>query len=505
MFPKQRKFFNCETRFRLASGPRYCGKSRCVYHTILRHAWSTRNARVAIIAKSVRNAKVGVWGDLTTYIWNEWKESGLHSPHSKFDWVKEPGVDGATRMHYFRMKNYYGGVSEIQLHSLDFDGEVASKLMNTSFSMIYFSELQNFSDPDVFKISILQLRMEGLPYSKHLWMSDTNPPDSGPDHFAYKLWYEQRVQSEPPEKCKTEVQIDEFRQYQRQFGLHEFDLNDNIYGDPEMIRDLKNTYADDDQGWQRFILGKWTRAISSKEYHFRTAFKPEIHIIGDVSSPSKDDWQIVKPTHECKELLYGWDLGDSTNNAFVVMEELIMEGDVVGYVIINELVWVGIQEPLVDFVQEAIEMIDKTEALCKPGVEGIHWSDNSAWRFSNKAEEIDAVLLHKMSEGRITLMSAASAKAHQGVRRRIKMVQDLLKQGRLLVSANCKSTIAMFENLKSGRLRPDGTGESILRGSEYKHVFDAISYVLFCQLFEEVSSGPQKPRVEPEGFVSLNL
>lgn len=504
MFPKQMAFFNDTTRFRLASGPRYCGKSIAVYNTILKHAWSTKNARVAIISKSIRNAKVGVWGDITTHIIQPWLDARLTSPYAVFDWVKEPSQDGATRMGYFRVSNWYGGVSEIQLHSLDYDGDVAAKLMNSSFSCIYVSELQNFEDVAVFNISILQLRMMGIPHARQIFLSDSNPPETGPDHFAYKLWFTQRTQEEPPENCKTPEQVQEFRDYQKQFGLHEFDLNDNVYGDPGMISNLKMAYADDEQGYQRFILGKWTRALSSKEFHFRGIWRPELHVIGDVSSPNKSDRVIAYPTEECEELCFGWDLGDSVNNAFVIMEEIVMEGDVLGYVVLRELVWVGIQEPLSDFVEEALAMIDEIISHCKRPIRQRHWSDNSAFRFSSKSEETDALMLHKMSLGKVTLLSASSAKKHQGVRRRIKLVQDLLKQGRLLVSANCTNTVAMFENLKSGKLKLDGTGETIIRGSEFKHVWDGISYVLHCQLFAEYSEGPQKPNLN-SGLISLPM
>lgn len=504
MFPKQLAFFNDTTRFRLASGPRYCGKSIAVYNTILKHAWNTRNARVAIISKSIRNAKVGVWGDITTHIIQPWLKAKLKSPYAVFDWVKEPSQDGATRMGYFRTTNWYGGVSEIQLHSLDYDGDVAAKLMNSSFSCIYVSELQNFDDIAVFNISILQLRMMGVPHEKQIFLTDSNPPESGPDHFGYKLWFTQRTQEEPPENCKTTEQIQEFRAYQKQFGLHEFDLNDNVYGDKGMISNLKMAYADDEQGYQRFILGKWTRALSSKEFHFRGIWRPELHVVGNVQSPNKTEHVVAHPTDECEELLFGWDLGDSVNNAFVIMEEIVMEGDVLGYVVLQELVWVGVQEPLTDFVEEALEMIVKTESSCKKPIRHRHWSDNSAFRFSNKSEETDALMLHKMSHGKVTLLSAASAKQHQGVRRRIKLVQDLLKQGRLVVSANCTNTIAMFEYLKSGKLRLDGTGETIIRGSEHKHIWDSISYVLHCQLFAEVSEGPQKPKTGPS-IVTVSL
>lgn len=497
MFPKQRKFFNDTTRFRLATGPRYCGKSRVVDHTILKHAWGTKNCRIAMIHKSVRNANVGAWADITTFIMQEWLDANLTSPLGhKFDWVKEPSIKGNSRMQYCQLRSYFGTVSEIQLHSLDYDGDIAAKLMNSSFSLIYFSELQSFVDPAVFKISILQLRMAGLPYEKHLFMADTNPPESGPDHFAYKMWFGARDQTDPPEDCTTPEQIAEFREYQKEFGLHEFELDDNIYADPKVVRDLKATYRDDPVGWDRFIVGRWTRAASTKEYHFKSVFKRELHVMGDISNNNPANWQILVPSHECTTLTAGFDIGQSVNHAFVIAEPVILDNDQTAFNILDELVYIGREEPLVDFIEEALEKIYALEKLIGERVEIRAWSDSSAWQFSAKSANIDAMLVEKMSFGRIVLMSATNSKKHGGVRRRIKMIQDLLKQQRLLVSANCVHTIDMFDNLRSGRLRGDGSGEVIVRGSIWKHAYDSLSYMVWQELFSEMSEGHTKPAIE---------
>lgn len=503
MFPKQKKAYNDTTRFRLLSGPRFCGKSRALLHTILKHAWGTENGRVAMFAKSIRNAKVGAWSNLTTFIMQEWLDAKLTSNKGghRFDWTKEPGVDGSSRMHYFRIKNYYGGESEVQLHSLNCDADVFDKLLDTEFSMIAFIELQKFDDPDVFRVSTLQLRREGVPYHKHIWISDTNPPASGPDHFAYKMWFLDRV-SEPAEDF-TESEVAALRERQSKYGLHQFSIDDNIYADPKMIQDVQDAYRDDPAGWDRMVLGKWTKVLSSKEKHFHGIFKRELHVIGDVESPRQADWQILVPTKECTTLVTGWDLGHSCNHAFTLEEPMIMENDVMGFAQLDELVWIDIQEPLVDFILEACEKIESIEKLVGHKVEWRHWSDTSAWSFSATAN-VDAMLVYKLSEGKVSLLDASSAKEKHSVRRRVKLMQDLLKQGREIVSANCFHAISMYENIRSGKLQPDGTGEVIVKGSEEKHIFDAKSYLRFCELFTEVSHGPQKARTGPS-IVSVPL
>lgn len=488
--PRQLQVFNDKHRHLLVSGPRYSGKSLSTSHRIFRHAWETPHSRTAIFAKSVKNAKSGVWDDMTRPIFNEWKNSGLKSPHAQFDYTVKPKTDGSTKMHYFRLRNYWGNESEIQLHSLNHDNEVYDIVLGTRFSCIYFSELQLFSDSAIFDASIQQLRMPGLAYDKHLWISDTNPAEEGQKHFAYKKWYVDRVSQEIPETCKTEEEIADYRQSQADLGLIEFTIEDNIYGDKKFIAQLKNTYRNDPEAWDRFILGKWTKGKTSKGKIFWSFWKPDIHIAGDVSHPDQDMWEYLNPSESCFEIVLGWDIGSTRNQAVTFLEPFVSTDGKMGFRQIDEVVWTDVEETLEVLVIRVLEKMDMFEELVGHKIQFRHWSDHSAFQFrASGAAEYEAAFVYRISGGRIRLMSAQKAKGQGSVNRRIQMLKEILAGGRYLVSAHCEKTVEMFNEIRHGE-QPEKEPVSKY-DVQYKHPFDALSYAVYCELFAEARSGPE--------------
>ena len=53
-------------------------------------------------------------------------------------------MDVATKMSYARVRNAYGGESEVQLHSLENVWEASAKFKGTRFSLLWLSEADQF-------------------------------------------------------------------------------------------------------------------------------------------------------------------------------------------------------------------------------------------------------------------------------------------------------------------------------------------------------------------------
>ena len=60
-------------------------------------------------------------------------------------------------------------------------------------------------------------------------------------------------------------------------------------------------------------------------------------------------------------------------------------------------------------------------------------------------------------------------------------MKNLISQGRIYVSANCFKTIEMFEKLRKGNTE----FQYIMKGDPNKHIFDAISYVIFSEMLQD--------------------
>jgi len=69
----------------------------------------------------------------------------------------------------------------------------------------------------------------------------------------------------------------------------------------------------------------------------------------------------------------------------------------------------------------------------------------------------------------------------------------LLSQKRIKVSAQCKATIKMFKDLRKG----SGKLDFIPATDENKHVFDAITYALLMECYDELTNLPDATARRP--------
>ena len=70
----------------------------------------------------------------------------------------------------------------------------------------------------------------------------------------------------------------------------------------------------------------------------------------------------------------------------------------------------------------------------------------------------------------------------------MRIVKQLLRENRLLVSSRCERVIAMLENLKRDEK------EVIVREHPYVHIFDALSYPIFMDWQDELAAEAFKPQ-----------
>lgn len=473
------------------------GKTVPTMHRLISHAWETPDARIGMFTKTIKAGKGGVWSDLTGFTMKEWLDAGLVSEDGKdFGYTKQPGedknrapgprIDGSTRMHYFTMRNYWGGESRIELHSLDFDDDIAEKLLNTRFSCIYFAELQNFHSRSVFDLSIQQLRNYGLPYECHQWISDTNPPEEGIDHFAYEIWYRERVMESFPEYCRTDDDRTRFRRRQAGLKLFEFGFEDNPFVDPQQIADLKATYWGKADEYDRFVLGKWTKTGRSGRWF--PGFKPELHVIGQAEGPDPETWDYLNPSRGCTTLYASFDTG-SVNHAAAILEKTITKDGQVQWSVLDEMVSLKEEMLLTEFMELFMEKVVALEEHIGRKVRWVCWSDNSLEAFRATNPQTEAAIVEEASHGRFRLQFAYEAKSPNAMRKRLQLVSSMISANQIKVSAHCTYSIQMFREL----CRPNNRNTNLLipRGEPNKHIWDAISYCIYSEYAEEF--GESKP------------
>ena len=477
--PKQARLFNSYHKFILCSGPVRSTKTIGCLHRLLRHAWETPQARISIFAKTIKSAFAGgVWSDLVEIVLPQWLRAnmGMRITYG-------PKVEGSTRLHSLGLSNAFGGESEIQLRSLDYDFDIEASVKSGRFSMFYFSELSNFKNRIVFDATTERLRMPHLRDDQHCFLADTNPDDDGEECWIYKLFYVDRTAKDHP-----------YPDVQAKFELIEFELADNIWMTPAERNEIFSRYAHDPERRDRYCFGRWT--TSTEKGLFSEVFLADTHVLGNTSTYDEDEWEVILPSETCSNMITGWDMGSAKNHSAHILERIGALGDPNSiFNVLDEIVSVGTMITIEDFtamVDDRIQFWARyiNDHCHKQPIEYRHWSDTTAFnQFRAALGGYDHMIVALVTDGRIMLQ--ASPKGRGSIFKRVDLVRRLLFQNRLFVSARCKETIKMLGSIKKGKTKMEPVEDS-----DTRHVFDSLTYPLAAELINELAESWQ-PRLGP--------
>jgi hypothetical protein len=483
--------FNDFHRFILLSGPRKSSKSWASCHRILRHCFDTPNAEVIMVSRNIKTAKEGgIWSYLVDQAIEEWRKSGVT------DYVRSPRQDGQTRTLFCSIRNRYGGESKIMLNSLDYDDDAERLFKERAVTAIYYSELSKWRKRKVFDVSIMSLRKPGVPYSQMMWLADTNPGDDGEDEWYYQLFEVERTMEGVPDWCKTPADVARFRKRQKELSIHHIFLNDNVFLTQDEIDDVINSHAHDPDLYARYVEGKYVKA--SGDGFFSAVFKPEVHILGSCRSPVRSEWECLQLPTEAVTIDIGFDVGDR-NTAVIFVYRSTDERGRNEYYVVDEVVVLDDQVSLDAIVQAVLQKMDALEKQVGHPLRFESWSDTSSFAKRISAQNTEAMLIHHISGGRLTLnpISKWPGSVIDGV----SMLRRLFFEGRLFISAHCFHTLQSIRSLKPCKAR--GTGVEKVPDSPAKHAFDALRYALGQR--ESRDLAVRRPRVAkaPGRIVSL--
>lgn len=462
LIPKGYEIFNSYKRCLLIDGPRRSGKSISADNKVCRHLWEVEHAKVGIIARTLKQGKTGVWDDLTGWVVQQWIEANMG-----FRYTMEPKMEADTKMSSFKVRNFHGGESVCQLHSLEHDQDVETKFKDSRFSLIYLVEADKFKERAVFTTLKSQLRALGVPFESHQIICDCNPPEEGEDHFLHDIFIKKLGNNK-----REDGPDPEFYDY---FARIQVLLEDNTKLTPAEMHEQKEQYKYDPDLYARWTEGKWIKYSTAG--HFKDIYFPNIHVKGNASSYNKDDWELLVPTENCIELFTGWDLGDVNHAAGIASKRELPDGT--AFDLIDELVILDRRVSIDDFTEAFLERMDFWENFLlerygRKNIRWRHWSDESAFKYKAAADSYDELIVRNASGGRIVL--SGCPKGRNSVRQRISLFKKLLFQNRIAISAQLKYTQDMCRNLKPGTRQ--GEPIDIDAHATEKHVFDFWTYML---------------------------
>lgn len=476
---KQYEIFEDQHRYLLVHGPRLSGKSWALVHKVLRHAFDVNGAMVAIVCKTLKNAKsAGVWLLLTRML-SHWEK------HCKgFKIIEHPRTAGDTKLSFLRIRNRHGTVSEIQCHSLEHAQEVEAKFKGSGYSMFWLSELDQYCTEHAFDILCDALRMTPfVPFEQHQIVADCNPPDSGTNNWIHDKWFKLKdAEPKPDETEKTRI---------ARSRLHRIlvMIEDNPQLSPEAKDDLIERYRNRPVWYNRFVLGIWEMSIT--DGHFSEVWDENKHVIGKADC-REEDQEVIIPTAGCRTLLTGWDMGEKSNHSFHILEKVENEDPVtrrmlVSFRAIDEVVVIRSFTLIEDFVAACLERMEYWERWQleknKIALTWRHWSDTSAFEVSARSNTSDAAVAYEASEGRIILNGAPKYRGSN--KDKVNLLSELLGQNRLHISAQLTATRAMFANLR----KESSAAGKFVADDQHKHPFDSLSYPIIAEAPSDMLKG----------------
>lgn len=505
LFGKQWDIFNSRQRILLVCGSRKSGKSIGVEHRVCRHLWETPGARIAIFSKSIKLAKEGgSWQTLIESVIPQWIAGGYgfnFTTHDS-DGVPGPKQDSVTRTSFFRVRNYFGGESEARLFSIDHDDDVAFKVKNKEFSMIWFIELSMFKDRRILSVTLPSLRMphlrpkDGEDDTNHMWIADTNPDEElGAKSWFYDEWYQRRIQDFAKSENKQERDnASNLNTYYKSFGLIEMFTSDNPYITHQEMIELEGSCCGDPYLYDSYVLGKHGDGGQRTKLHFADVFNRNQHIVGQGEGPTAE----IVVSKETSMLHTGWDIG-GVNHAAVILEKRLVRfaGKIVSmWCCLDELVMIDDRETdIAGFGAQMLMKMDDIETVAGRKFEWRHLADESAttvWRPTSAS--YDYIEIQKGTHNRITLEGVNKPEGSIAVR--VRLLRKLIREGRFFVAFRCEKIIDMLENISKGKT-------DLVPSNKWKHPFDALTYPLLTESIEELDLDVAVPQARSSLFIPV--
>jgi len=477
-------------------------------HCVAEHAWLTDPCNVGMVTISQTvGLDSGIWRDFTNHTLPEWigthydgrpwegrdaAGNPIEGGNFGMEWVKAPYIQGVSKKPTVEVSNCKGGVSVIQLNSLQDESKVEDLFKPRRYSMIYMPELSTFHERKTFDTLTESLRMLGLPADKHLFLGDTNPPDDE-SWWIHDLWWDL---IECPEDLLDEfikdrglpLTVEELKALRNDLFRVDINVEDNPFADPKHVQLLRAKYAHNDELYRRYIKGECVRTTADSLFH--EVFRPTFHIVGDPKTKTNPNPEMMYPEEDCIELLTDWDPGSTTNWAAHIVEKFYPSGQYAEkyagkpcFKILDECMVIDedVDAPL--FIHKMLEKMDFWQnQISGRVINWRHWSDESVFSMKDIGSgKYYQQIIYEISQGEIELMGAE--KKPGSLRAGIDLLRRLLWEERIWINnATCPVTIAAFKGIKRGK----SDMAVIQKGTPHKHPIDAFRYLVQSECYDEL-------------------
>lgn len=451
----QQLIFDDPARFLLAHGEKGSGKSIGVGHKDIRHAYENNNALVLLISPSIRTGNEGIWHDLTSLILPQWKEGfGLEHSDSK--------LDPNTKDRHIWIGNRFGGWSKILLMSIPHASMVNARIKGPAPSYVHVEELTDCEGREYFTGPNAQIgRRRGIEGPQQ-YVATCNA--KGPSNFVYKIFFEESIIKATGERDPR-------------YSVYHVPIVENIHRlPPGYVENLYEIYKSDPIQLRRLLHGEWIDMPSGNAI-FKDYWNVQLHFKGDATRG-----MYLHPVKNYP-IDVGWDPGP-TNFALSFQQTLpTSEGKLLS-IIFDEINHVGKPTPYRIVVAEVLRRMAFWNEVEDFEFQYEHSADEASFNQVRGDGRFDFVTLQDLSRdetGYPRILLRACPKGADSVPAAVRMIQAMLQDGELVVSAKCPKTKDAFEHLES-ELVPEGKYDPQAgfrpKRSPHLHQFDSVRYAL---------------------------
>lgn len=469
--PKQLEFYESTSRYCLATGERWSGKTWTALHKLVNNCWNGWNAHALIVVSVRRQATTGgAWHKLMTEVLPEWEAN------QQGFWCSEQKQDSASKDLMVWLKNKWGGYSQIQLVSIPYGASLAERSRGLEVSSILVDELTMMDDPGYFTVLSQQLgRRPHIPTERQQYIAAANP--TGPSSWVYKTFIETAKKEDGSPDTRYHV-------------VH-VPIGDNP--DPRAqayYENIKEATKHDPIEFQRLVLGLWIDRPSGTAI-FRDHFFPNIHVKGDLAKNLLLVPKIRTP------ITIGWDPGDCNHGVVFMQERPVADRRL--WIVFDEIAITGQNVSLDELVPAVMAKMNYWCATTQHDFTFQHISDKSAFnRFRSASGSYDHLQVERISRELLetqptvyprlkkAIRFTACPKPPGSVAGRIKTLMALLAREEIFLSAKCVNLIKALEQIESEKDEPFSPS----RNGGHIHVYDALTYPLF---FHALGKPPPMP------------
>lgn len=477
--PSNQRLFDSTSKYILCWSEKGSGKSHGCIQKMVRHCYENQNA-LGLIVVSVKSmaTKGGAWDELINEVLPQWKAGlGLDfsdvkhdEQHNQFVWVA----------------NQYGGWSMIVVISSPHADQLRTRIRGYAPSCVFVDELTSCESVVYFEAIAAQLGRRKHVTGPQQYLAACNP--EGPSHWVYQTWF-------------VEAFDEETGEWDPDFENIYYPFADNEKNITAGYQDsLKKIYRHNPLEAARMIRGEWVDRPAG-EALFRDLYNPAVHVYPLNDEMVPDFRNRLRPITG-HPIIIGLDPG-AVYNSYVFQQWLNVEGKM-KWVAFDEMVVTKKRvsyEKLIPLIMGRVVWWRKLVLGDAETLPQIWLSDNSAfnqWRASTGSFDVlDIEKIYEAHRARLGLeaMKIKPAPKFNGSKvARVRLVQDLLAQDKVVISSCCPQVQKMFLQLQGPKQKPgvmlDAEAAMTPERSDVLHVWDAFSYPILTASLNPTSLTP---------------